>query len=132
MAEKKLSDVRALEASLEEKSLEIEAKLHSADARLAEASRKNSQADHKLEEIQERERKFDKDKLSHDTEYASLFFTFLDLFTLINTLLDAVAVFLHRHSCCGLQSSSSIWSKKKSLGEKEIYYKLFVELKTFF
>lgn len=73
MAEKKLSDVRALEANLEEKSLEIEAKLHSADARLAEASRKNSQADYKLEEIQERERKFDKDKLSYDTKYALVF-----------------------------------------------------------
>ncbi|KAJ4770379.1 Protein CROWDED NUCLEI 1 [Rhynchospora pubera] len=68
MAEKKLSDARALEVSLEEKSLEIEAKLHSADARLAEASRKNSQADRKLEEIQERERKFDKGKLSYDTD----------------------------------------------------------------
>jgi chromosome segregation ATPase len=86
MAEKKISDARALEASLEEKSLEIEAKLHSADARLAEASRKNSQADHKLEEIQERERKFDKDKLSYDTEYAPLLFAFFFRFVHLRTL----------------------------------------------
>jgi DNA repair exonuclease SbcCD ATPase subunit len=110
MAEKKISDARALEASLEEKSLEIEAKLHSADARLAEASRKNSQADHKLEEIQERERKFDKDKLSYDTEYAPLLFAFFsDLFIFeLFARCNAICSCSFYYCCCGLQPSLSI------------------------
>ncbi|XP_062222236.1 nuclear matrix constituent protein 1a-like isoform X2 [Phragmites australis] len=68
MAEKKITDAQSLEASLEEKSLEIEGKLHAADAKLAEANRKKSQADRDLEEIEARQRRLEKEKLYFETE----------------------------------------------------------------
>ena len=83
MSEKKTADAQSLEASLEEKSLEIEGKLHAADAKLAEANRKKSQADRDLEEVEARQRRLEKEKLYFETEYVSfaiLFFVpMLDL-----------------------------------------------------
>ncbi|TVU28210.1 hypothetical protein EJB05_19719 [Eragrostis curvula] len=67
-SEKKITDAQSLEASLEEKSLEIEAKLHAADAKLAEANRKKSQADRDLEEVEARQRRLEKEKLYFDTD----------------------------------------------------------------
>ncbi|KAG0534451.1 hypothetical protein BDA96_04G281500 [Sorghum bicolor] len=67
-SEKKITDAQSLEASLEEKSLEIEGKLHAADAKLAEANRKKSQADRDLEEAEARQRRLEKEKLYFETE----------------------------------------------------------------
>ncbi|XP_062220088.1 nuclear matrix constituent protein 1a-like [Phragmites australis] len=68
MSEKKITDAQSLEASLEEKTLEIEGKLHAADAKLAEANRKKSQADRDLEEVEARQRRLEKEKLYFETE----------------------------------------------------------------
>ncbi|CAL4884956.1 unnamed protein product [Urochloa decumbens] len=68
MSGKKITDAQSLEASLEEKSLEIEGKLHAADAKLAEANRKKSQADRDLEEVEARQRRLEKEKLYFETE----------------------------------------------------------------
>ncbi|KAK1619177.1 hypothetical protein QYE76_024694 [Lolium multiflorum] len=70
-SQKKMSDAQSLEANLEEKSLEIEAKLHAADAKLAEANRKKSQADRDLEEVETRQRRMEKEKLYFETEYGN-------------------------------------------------------------
>ncbi|KAG0462995.1 hypothetical protein HPP92_021471 [Vanilla planifolia] len=71
-SEKKLTDAHALEASLEEKKLEIEAKLHAIDARLAEENRNNSEMDRKFEELEIRERKLRRDLSSLNTERKAL------------------------------------------------------------
>lgn len=68
MSQKKIADAQSLEANLEEKSLEIEGKLHAADAKLAEANRKKSQADRDLEEAEARQRRLEKEKLYFETE----------------------------------------------------------------
>lgn len=68
-SDKKLDDAHALEAGLEEKYLEVEQKLHSADAKLAEASRKSSVANRKLEDVEAREHKLQKEYLSLSSEY---------------------------------------------------------------
>ncbi|VAI59973.1 unnamed protein product [Triticum turgidum subsp. durum] len=67
-SQKKIADAQSLEANLEEKSLEIEGKLHAADAKLAEANRKKSQADRDLEEAEARQRRLEKEKLYFETE----------------------------------------------------------------
>ncbi|CAD6249767.1 unnamed protein product [Miscanthus lutarioriparius] len=67
-SEKKITDAQSLEASLEEKSLGVEGKLHAADAKLAEANRKKSQADRDLEEAEARQRRLEKEKLYFETE----------------------------------------------------------------
>ncbi|MCL7022743.1 hypothetical protein MKW94_005695 [Papaver nudicaule] len=54
-ADAKMTEAHALVASLEEKSLEVEAKLHAADAKLAEATRKSSEIERKLKEVEARE-----------------------------------------------------------------------------
>ncbi|KAL6912245.1 hypothetical protein ACP4OV_001050 [Aristida adscensionis] len=71
MSEKKATDVQSLEASLEEKSLETDRKLHAADAKLAEANRKKSQAERDLEEVEARQRRLEKEKLYFETERKS-------------------------------------------------------------
>ncbi|XP_020686736.1 protein CROWDED NUCLEI 1 isoform X1 [Dendrobium catenatum] len=68
ISENKLANAHALEASLEEKQLQIESKLHAADARLAEANRKNSELDRKLEDLEARERKAQRELSSLHTE----------------------------------------------------------------
>ncbi|KAJ4757366.1 hypothetical protein LUZ62_067741 [Rhynchospora pubera] len=65
---KKLEEAKSLEASLENKKIETERKLHQAEARLAEASRKCTQADRKLEDAEMMEKKLHKEKLLFDTE----------------------------------------------------------------
>lgn len=67
-SQKKIADAQSLEANLEEKSLEIDGKLHAADAKLAEANRKKSQADRDLEEVEARQRRLEKEKLYFETE----------------------------------------------------------------
>ncbi|KAH7682707.1 Tropomyosin protein [Dioscorea alata] len=67
-SDRKLVEAHALEASLEERSLEVEQKLHAADAKLAEASRKSSEIERKLEEVEARERKIQRDYMSLDNE----------------------------------------------------------------
>lgn len=72
-SDRKLVEAHALEASLEERSLEVEQKLHAADAKLAEASRKSSEIERKLEEVEARERKIQRDYVSLDNEYGLCF-----------------------------------------------------------
>lgn len=68
-ADSKLSEANALATTIEEKSLEVEAKLHAADAKLAEASRKSSEIERKLQELEARESSLRRDRLSFNSEY---------------------------------------------------------------
>lgn len=72
ISENTLANARALETSLEEKQLEIESKLHAADAKFAEADRKNSEIDRKLEELVGREHKVQRELSSLSTERKAL------------------------------------------------------------
>jgi septal ring factor EnvC (AmiA/AmiB activator) len=96
-SEKKITDAQSLEASLEEKSLEIEGKLHAADAKLAEANRKKSQVDRDLEEVEARQRRLEKEKLYFETEYVCfailLFLFMLDCATHVVYWLYCVSLF---------------------------------------
>ncbi|WOK92539.1 protein CROWDED NUCLEI 1-like [Canna indica] len=60
----KLSEVRALEAIVEEKNTEVKGKLHSLDARLAEVSRRSTDIDRRLEDVETRELKLHKQSSS--------------------------------------------------------------------
>ncbi|RRT75177.1 hypothetical protein B296_00016010 [Ensete ventricosum] len=53
-SEKKLSEAHNLEATIEEECLEIKEKQHSLDARLAKVSRKSSEVDRRLEDVEAR------------------------------------------------------------------------------
>lgn len=66
-ADSKLSEANALIASVEEKSLEVEAKLHAADAKLAEVSRKNSEIERKSQEVESRENAIRRERLSFNS-----------------------------------------------------------------
>lgn len=68
-ADSKLSEANALIASVEEKSLEVEAKLHAADAKLAEVSRKNSEIERKSQEVESRENAIRRERLSFNSVY---------------------------------------------------------------
>ncbi|KAL5208294.1 hypothetical protein ABZP36_032729 [Zizania latifolia] len=68
VSKKKITDAQSLEASLEEKSLEIDGKLHAADAKLAEANRKKSQADRDLEEVEAHQHRLEKEKLYFEND----------------------------------------------------------------
>ncbi|XP_042451737.1 nuclear matrix constituent protein 1a-like [Zingiber officinale] len=67
-SEKKLADSQALETGLEEHYLEIEAKAHAADAKLAEVNRKSSEIDRKLDDLEGLKRKLQKENLSLSSE----------------------------------------------------------------
>ncbi|CAI9780721.1 unnamed protein product [Fraxinus pennsylvanica] len=54
-ADSKLAEANALVTSVEEKSLEVEAKIHAADAKLAEVSRKSSEIERKSHEVDAQE-----------------------------------------------------------------------------
>lgn len=68
-ADSKLAEATALVTSLEEKSLEVEAKLHAADAKFAEVSRKSSEIERKSHELETREVALQRDRLSFISEY---------------------------------------------------------------
>ncbi|KAG6618008.1 hypothetical protein I3842_Q135600 [Carya illinoinensis] len=63
-ADSKLAEATALVTSLEEKSLEVEAKLHAAEAKFAEVSRKSSEIERKSHELEAREAALQRDRLS--------------------------------------------------------------------
>jgi hypothetical protein len=111
MSEKKTADAQSLEASLEEKSLEIEGKLHAADAKLAEANRKKSQADRDLDEVEARQRRLEKEKLYFETEYVS----FAILFFLLMLDLIALRMWLKFHCFAMFRRKA----REKQLKEQE-------------
>ncbi|KAM7510235.1 hypothetical protein LguiB_009110 [Lonicera macranthoides] len=67
-ADSKLAEANALSSSIEEKALEVEAKLHGADAKLAEVSRKSSDIERKAHELEARENVLRRERLSFNTE----------------------------------------------------------------
>ncbi|KAK8970156.1 putative nuclear matrix constituent protein 1-like protein [Platanthera guangdongensis] len=72
ISEKTLANAHALETSLEEKQLEIELKLRTADAKFAEADRKNSEIGRKLEDLEGREHKVQRELSSLNAERKAL------------------------------------------------------------
>ncbi|XP_031390369.1 protein CROWDED NUCLEI 1 [Punica granatum] len=67
-ADSKLAEANAIVASIDEKSLEFEAKMHSAEAKLAEISRKSSEIERKQQDLEAREADLQKKRLSFITE----------------------------------------------------------------
>nr|GMC87794.1 protein CROWDED NUCLEI 2 [Ipomoea batatas] len=67
-SEVKVADASALQAGIQDRSLEVREKLHVADAKLAEASRKNLELDMKLHELEARESVLRRERLSFNTE----------------------------------------------------------------
>ncbi|XP_024022317.1 protein CROWDED NUCLEI 1 [Morus notabilis] len=63
-ADSKLAEANSLVTSIEEKSLELEAKLRAADAKLAEVSRKSSEIERKSHDLEARESSLRRDRLS--------------------------------------------------------------------
>ena len=69
-ADSRLAEANALVTSIEEKSLEVEAKLRAADAKLAEVSRKTSEIERKSQEVESWESALRMERLSFIAEYA--------------------------------------------------------------
>lgn len=66
-SEKKFADSHALVNNIEEKSLEVEAKLHAAENKLAEASRNSLEVERKLQELETLDSVLHKERLSLQT-----------------------------------------------------------------
>ncbi|KAK6927980.1 hypothetical protein RJ641_006571 [Dillenia turbinata] len=67
-SDSKLAEANALAASVENRSLEVEAKMHAADAKLAEVSRKSSEIERKLKDLEARENALRRERLSFASE----------------------------------------------------------------
>ncbi|PSR88234.1 Protein CROWDED NUCLEI like [Actinidia chinensis var. chinensis] len=64
----RLADANALIAGIEDQSLEVGEKLHAAEAKLAEACRKNAEVERKLQELETRESVLRRERLSLNKE----------------------------------------------------------------
>lgn len=95
--EKKVAEANALAIGYEDKSLEVKEKLHAADAKLAEASRLNSELERKLQEVEVRESVLRRERLSLDAER------------------EAQEVALHKH-----REDLQKWEKKLQQGEERL------------
>lgn len=80
-ADSKLAEANGLVTSIEEKSLELEAKLHSADAKLAEVSRKTSEIARKSQDLEAQESALRKNRLSFMEEYDRSFHILFEVST---------------------------------------------------
>lgn len=69
MFDKKLAEIHSLEASIGDRYLKIKGKLHSADARLAQESRKSSEMDRKLD-VEAYEHELQKESTAFTTGYS--------------------------------------------------------------
>lgn len=70
-ADSKLTEAKSLVASVEHKSLEVEAKLHATDAKLAEVNRKTAEFERKSQELVAQEHALQRERLSFTAEYSS-------------------------------------------------------------